>query len=81
MQKNSKIQNYVFKLTNRATVDEMALTVATVANISNEGSQLFISTDHRNEEEEEGDEGEVDKDEEIVGEDGKNDDQKSNKTV
>ena len=39
-----KIQNYIFKLTNRATVDEMTLTKETVCNIKNDGTKSFITT-------------------------------------
>ena len=46
LKKGNRIQNYVFKLINRATVDETNLTRDTVANISNEGTETFISTDH-----------------------------------
>ena len=46
LKKANLIQNYVFKLTNRATVDETILTKETVANISNEGTKQFISTDN-----------------------------------
>ena len=40
-----RIQNYVFKLTNRATVDEMTLTKETVCNIQNDGTKTFVSTE------------------------------------
>ena len=40
-----RIQNYVFKLTNRATVDEMTLTRETVCNIQNDGTKTFVSTE------------------------------------
>lgn len=46
LKKANRIQNYVFKLTNRATVDETILTKETVANLSNEGTKQFISTDN-----------------------------------
>ena len=60
MKKANRIQNYVFKLTNRATVDELNLTRDTVANISNEGTKTFISTDNSNlEDPEENEEQEV----------------------
>lgn len=48
LKKGNRIQNYVFKLINRATVDEQNLTRETVANISNEGTKTFISTDNKN---------------------------------
>ena len=38
----------MFKLTNRATVDEPILTRDTVANISNVGTCTFISTEIKN---------------------------------
>ena len=47
LKKGNRIQNYIFKLINRATVDESNLTRDTVANISNEGTKTFISTDNK----------------------------------
>ena len=38
------IQNYVFKLINRATVDKPTLSKETVANIRNDDTKAFIST-------------------------------------
>lgn len=58
LRNSDRIQNYVFKLTNRATVDEPILTRDTVANISNVGTNTFISTEIKNlEDSEELDEG------------------------
>ena len=42
--KGGRVQNYIFKLTNRATVDELTLTRDTVCNIKNLGTKMFIST-------------------------------------
>ena len=44
LKKGGRIQNYIFKLTNRATVDELTLTTTTVCNIKNDGTKTFIST-------------------------------------
>ena len=44
----NRIQNYIFKLMNRATVDEINLTRDTVANINNVETKTFISTEFKN---------------------------------
>ena len=44
LKKGGLIQNYVFKLINRATVDELKLSKDTVANIMNDSTKAFIST-------------------------------------
>jgi len=48
LKKSNRIQNYIFKLINRATVDESNLTKNTVANISNVDSKTYISTEVAN---------------------------------
>ena len=44
LKKGGRIQNYTFKLINRATVEESTLSRDTVANIRNEITGVFIST-------------------------------------
>ena len=44
LKKGGRIQNYTFKLINRATVEESTLSRETVANIRNEATGAFIST-------------------------------------
>ena len=44
LKKGGRIQNYTFKLINRATVEESTLSRDTVANIRNEATGAFIST-------------------------------------
>ena len=44
LKKGGRIQNYAFKLINRATVEESTLSRDTVANIRNESTKAFIST-------------------------------------
>ena len=44
------MQNYVFKLINRATVDELTLSRDTVANIMNDSTKAYISTQYVKEE-------------------------------
>lgn len=62
----NRIQNYIFKLINRATVDEINLTTETVANINNVETKTFISTEIKNydesAEQEDNDEGELEND-------------------
>ena len=44
IEKGGLVQNYVFKLINRATVDELTLSRDTVANIMNDSTKAYIST-------------------------------------
>ena len=65
LKKGNRIQNYIFKLINRATVDENNLTRDTVANICNEGTKTFISTDNMNLDDPEGEDSEEKQQNEI----------------